>query len=196
MSEPAGQGIRWRNPVVANATGVPNTTSIRSGWARSPVILMTSCVVWCAACWSILCVSIGPPPTGSGRGRMRAAWQAAASLESVRSLVCPLRRGRGPPSADGTSRRIERCQPGQFGAGGDAELGEDLVEVVFDGSRADKQLRGDFPVGRPGGGQPGDLQLLGRELGKRGGVAPPCGLAAGAQLGPGAAGPPGGAELL
>jgi hypothetical protein len=39
---------------------------------------------------------------------------------------------------------IEHC--GELDAGGDAELGEDLVHVVFDGARADVELRGDLRV--------------------------------------------------
>src|SRR5215510_2955531 len=122
----------------------------------------------------------GWPDAGSMAARRRhwnpwdhwSAWDARAPRGAARL-------------ADGTGWRVQWRQPGQLGAGGDAELGEDLVEVVFDGPRADKQLRRDLPVGRPGGGQPGDLQLLRRELGERGRVSPPGGLTTGAQLGPG-----------
>src|SRR5712691_2667492 len=44
-------------------------------------------------------------------------------------------------------------------AGGDVELGEDLVEVVLDGAGAHEQLGGDLGVGQAVGGQPGDLGL-------------------------------------
>src|SRR5215510_4212686 len=133
----------------------------------------------------------GWPDAGSMAARRRhwnpwdhwSAWDARAPRGAARL-------------ADGTGWRVQWRQPGQLGAGGDAELGEDLVEVVFDGPRADKQLRRDLPVGRPGGGQPGDLQLLRRELGERGRVSPPGGLTTGAQLGPGASGPRGRAEPL
>ncbi len=35
ISEPLSQATRWSSPVVANATGVPNTTSIRGGWREA-----------------------------------------------------------------------------------------------------------------------------------------------------------------
>src|SRR5262245_55665371 len=70
MAEPDGQATSWRNPVVANAIGVPNTTSIRSGWARSPVICMT----WCGACWSTLWVYKGTSI------RQVPAWPDACSM--------------------------------------------------------------------------------------------------------------------
>src|SRR5215471_10287447 len=129
----------------------------------------------------------------SFRMRMRRAGGSGSAAAAAGLAGCA---GFGRALAGGGGRLAQRCQPGRLGAGGDAELGEDLVQVIFDGPRADKQLPGDLPVGRPAGGQPGDLQLLGGELGERGGVAAAGGLAAGAQLGPGAAGPPGGAELL
>ena len=51
----------------------------------------------------------------------------------------------------------------QLPAGADAELGEDLAQVVLDGARADEQLRADLRVRLAVGGEPGDLRLLGRE---------------------------------
>ena len=50
-------------------------------------------------------------------------------------------------------------------AGADVELGEDLVQVVFDGAPAHEQLGGDLGVGQAVAGQPGDLGLPGGELG-------------------------------
>ena len=50
-------------------------------------------------------------------------------------------------------------------AGGDAELGEHLAEVPFDGAGAEEQFRGDLGVGASVSGQPGDVLLLRGELG-------------------------------
>src|SRR6516164_1386831 len=52
----------------------------------------------------------------------------------------------------------------ELGAGGDAELGEYLPQVVIDGTRAEIQLRGDLAVGQALRDQPGDLQFLWCEL--------------------------------
>ncbi len=48
----------------------------------------------------------------------------------------------------------------ELAAGGDAEFGVGLVEVVADGAWAEEELGGDVAVGQPPGGEPGDLQLL------------------------------------
>ena len=50
-------------------------------------------------------------------------------------------------------------------AGGDAQFGEDLAKVPFDGSGADEQFRGDLRVGASVSGQPGDVLLLRGEFG-------------------------------
>ena len=52
----------------------------------------------------------------------------------------------------------------ELAAGADAELGEHLAEVPFDGARADEQLGADLGVGMPVGGEAGDLRLLRGEL--------------------------------
>jgi hypothetical protein len=49
----------------------------------------------------------------------------------------------------------------QVGAGGDAELGVDLGQVLADGVGAHEQLLGDLQVAQPLAGEAGDLQLLG-----------------------------------
>src|SRR5712692_6787243 len=49
-------------------------------------------------------------------------------------------------------------------AGADVELGEDLVQVVFDGARAHEQLGSDLGVGQALAGQPGDLGFPRGEL--------------------------------
>src|SRR5580693_6441932 len=64
-------------------------------------------------------------------------------------------------------RRESRCcawsrgkRAGQLAARADAELGEDLPQMVGDGGRADEQLRGDLRVGGAVPGQPGDQRFL------------------------------------
>jgi hypothetical protein len=47
----------------------------------------------------------------------------------------------------------------QLVAGADGELGEDLVQVVFDCARAHEELGSDFGVGQAVAGQPADLGL-------------------------------------
>jgi hypothetical protein len=78
--------------------------------------------------------------------------------------------------------------------GADGELGEDLVQVVFDGARAHEQLGGDVGVGQAVAGQPGDLGLPGGEPagGVGGALADP--LAGGQQLPRGSFGEPVGAH--
>jgi pimeloyl-ACP methyl ester carboxylesterase len=71
-------------------------------------------------------------------------------------------------------------------AGGDIELGEDLGQVVLDGTPAEEQLGGDLRVRHARPGQPRDLGLPGGELVARAGGAPADGFAGGQQL---AAGP-------
>ena len=70
-------------------------------------------------------------------------------------------------------------------AGADVELGEDLVQVVFDGARAHEQLGGDLGVGQAVAGQPGDLGLPGGELDRDTCGASTDALAGGMQLAPG-----------
>src|SRR3712207_5591333 len=52
----------------------------------------------------------------------------------------------------------------QLAARGDAELGEDVVEVRADGAVRHVELLADLAVGEPRGGHARDLQLLGRQL--------------------------------
>jgi hypothetical protein len=51
----------------------------------------------------------------------------------------------------------------QLDARVDAEFGENVTQVVFDGPRADEQSRGDLSVRQGFAGQFGDLGLLGGE---------------------------------
>src|SRR5580693_81479 len=75
-------------------------------------------------------------------------------------------------------RRDRRCyalscgkRGSKLAAGADAELGEDLPEMVGDGCGADEQLRGDLRVGGPLAGHPGDQRLLrGQDVGCPGGA--------------------------
>src|SRR5215471_18421404 len=84
MSEPAGQGTRWRNPVVANATGVPNTTSIRSGWARSSLIPMT----WSGVYWSTWRVSMGTfLPAGPGMAGLEVSRFGGQARPGIKAAV-------------------------------------------------------------------------------------------------------------
>src|ERR1700685_1209193 len=58
-------------------------------------------------------------------------------------------------------------------AGADAELGEDLAQVVGDGGGADEQLGGDLRVGGAVAGQAGDERFLrGQDIGRLGSLLP------------------------
>src|SRR3954452_7227368 len=100
------------------------------------------------------------------------------------------------PAADRAAGSQLQRQGDQLGAGGHAELAEDIAEVEVDGARADEQLRGGVPVGQPLPDQPGDLALLRGQVGGGRDVAPARGLAGGAQLLRRPLGPRGGTELL
>src|SRR6185312_13495992 len=58
----------------------------------------------------------------------------------------------------------------ELAARGDAELGEDLAQVVLDRVCADEQTGADLRIRQPLAGQPGDLRLLGRQLLMPGGL--------------------------
>src|SRR6266481_1386371 len=113
-----------------------------------------------------------------------------ASVSSTRrsgiARVSPSRASRSSVSPCRYLLVIREC-PGELYPAGDAELAEDLVQVVLDGSGADEQLAGDLPVGQPLGGQPGDLRLLRREHLRSPEAARAGPLAGSAQLGPGPA---------
>jgi hypothetical protein len=57
--------------------------------------------------------------------------------------------------------RFPGRRPQELAAGGDVELGEDLGQVVFDGTRGQEQLGGDLRVRHARLGQPRDPGLLG-----------------------------------
>jgi hypothetical protein len=75
----------------------------------------------------------------------------------------------------------------ELAAGGDAELGQDLAQVVLDGVGADEQPGTDLGVRQAVAGQPGDLGLWAVSSGLAP-AAPPGGALAG---GPGVRGQPG-----
>src|SRR5919201_4075468 len=76
----------------------------------------------------------------------------------------------------------------QLVAGGDVELGEHLVQVVLDRSRADEELGADVGIGKAVAGEPGDLCLLRGECIARVLRALACGFAGGLELATGALG--------
>src|SRR5215212_6773630 len=67
-------------------------------------------------------------------------------------------------------------------ARGDAELGEDAIEVRADGAVRHVELLADLAVGEPRGGHAGDLQLLRRQLVHRAALAWAAGDTGAAQL--------------
>src|SRR5215472_4041153 len=77
----------------------------------------------------------------------------------------------------------------EFGAGRDAELGEDLMQVVVDRAWAEEQLRGDVAVGQAAGDQAGDLEFLRCQLVHGGGTPLAGGFSRRSQLGLGPLGP-------
>src|SRR5215475_1394485 len=94
----------------------------------------------------------------------------------------------GSPRSVLLRRYFPAVAPGDLGAAADAELAEDLAQVVLHGAGADEQPGGDLPVSQVLGDQAGDLLLLRGEL-RRGLRAALAGLfAGGAQLGPGPGG--------
>src|SRR5262249_54817935 len=74
---------------------------------------------------------------------------------------------------DGQSRtRWRGKRARELAARADAELGEDLSQMVCNSGRADEQLRGDLRVGGAPGGWPGDLRFLrGKDAGRLGGTS-------------------------
>jgi hypothetical protein len=60
---------------------------------------------------------------------------------------------------------------GEFGAGGDAELGVDVRQVHLDGAGGDEQAPGDGVVAQAVAGEAGDLSFGGGQAGPAGGGA-------------------------
>jgi hypothetical protein len=57
-----------------------------------------------------------------------------------------------------------RQDAAELGTRGDAELGEDLAQVIPGGARADEQAGADLGVGQPLASELGDLGLLDRQF--------------------------------
>src|SRR5215217_7182461 len=96
-------------------------------------------------------------------------------------------RARGRPWSAPWSGRHRRPRalgerPTELPARADAELGEHLAQMPFDGARADEQLRSDLLVRLPFSCESRYLRLLGGELVARLGAAPAHRLAGGHQL--------------
>src|SRR3984893_1028162 len=120
----------------------------------------------------------GPREVTIRRGRAR----------SHRSDPWPFSRGWQPGSAPLSHARVDGEHSMQLHARVDAELREDLAQVVLDGAGADEKPGADLGVGQALAGELGDLGLLRRELaaGVDGSLAR--GLAGGQQLASGALG--------
>ena len=89
--------------------------------------------------------------------------RAPVELEEL-DLICIVPHKRATSPARG-GRALDRSRAGgqdaaELAARVDAELGEDLVQVVLDGARADEQLGPDLGVRQAVAGQPGDLGFL------------------------------------
>src|SRR6185312_10606157 len=97
------------------------------------------------------------------------------------------RPGGGPATPPGESAQrhgvwVGRQDAAEVAARGDAELGEDLAQVVLDSARRQEQPGADFGVREAVAGQPGDLGLLSSQLEHRGDAALAGGLAGDPQL--------------
>src|SRR5690349_20145900 len=123
---------------------------------------------------------MSPAPVGFGSGEGTAdPW----GIDSMGSLVVTLVCGR-------------EGDPGQLDGRGDAELHEDLAQVVLHGLGADEDLRRDLAVARAAGDERRDPQLLRGQIVDRRGVALAGALPRGVELATGALGPRRRAEPL
>ena len=111
-------------------------------------------------------------PRWDGPARSAMSWPASCSwsprpTSPARSCISTAA-GRRPLSPRVLGRPAvlpALCQRGlQLVPGADAELGEHLGQVPFDGARGQEQLRADLRVRQAVAGQPGDLLLLRGEL--------------------------------
>src|SRR6478735_2875619 len=130
-------------------------------------------------------------PLRARRRPSDAVWERLPSLPGCQTKIAAAPAEAYPPRAArnaGSARHRAGERAAQLPAGADVELGEDLVQVVLDGARADEQLRADLRVRLPLGGEAGDLLLLGREDVACLGGAPGHGLAGGRELTAGALG--------
>src|SRR5437016_14264068 len=74
-------------------------------------------------------------------------------------------------------------RPRELVARPDAELPIDVPQVVLDRLRAEEEFRGGLARRAAAGEEQRDLELLGRQVSERAGVAPPRRFPGGAQLG-------------
>ena len=81
-------------------------------------------------------------------------------MPSVASVISPVWGAGGGRCACSARHGPGQAVADQFAAGGDAELGEYLPQVIFDGPGAEEQPGGDLDVGEPVGDEPGDLEFL------------------------------------
>src|SRR6266851_2128359 len=107
-----------------------------------------------------------PWPGGGYRVDSRPRWDGRRGAR-----ICP---GISPAALQRWCCAVPGGERGsKLAAGADAELGEDLAQVVGDGSGADEQLRGDLRVGGAVAGQAGDQRFLrGQGIGRLDGVLP------------------------
>src|SRR3954471_6121305 len=117
------------------------------------------------------CASSPPRPVPIGTSAPQAFVRRGRAATGSRST--------GGSGAAGTAGRLTTVRrpvplrgdvadrPRQLPAGADAELGEDLPQVPFDGTCADEQREADLGVGRSLRCQPGDLRLLRCEVAGR-----------------------------
>lgn len=94
----------------------------------------------------------------------------------------PVQTVTGPEAAGTTMRLVDAGEVSQLPARGEAELAEDVAQVGVHRARAEEQLGGHLRGAGAVGDQPGDVQLLQRELVRRLRGAASGVLARGAQL--------------
>ena len=94
------------------------------------------------------------------RGRAVLACMTPRSLRDAIGRISDLASAVRGKAGGGVQAGPGQAVADEFGAGGDAELGEDFPQVVVDCARAEEQLRRDLLVGQPPGDQPGALQFL------------------------------------
>src|SRR5262249_37643521 len=138
------------------------------------------------------------PPQPSSSGSAWPSPHTGLPDRRARSLIAGQARNMGLALLDGV--RVAGKDAVELATGADAELGEDLAQVVLDCARADEQPGADVLVGQAPARQPRDLALLrgqriaGRADGLRGALAY-C-LAGGQQLTAGAFGESAGSHRL
>src|SRR5271169_840625 len=91
-----------------------------------------------------------------------------SGLSSV-AAGCGATAGGALPVRSSGGQVLGGCLGGEFGAGGDAELGEDVRQVRLDGAGGDEQPPGDGVVPQAFADQADDLQFGGGQAGPAGG---------------------------